>query len=1742
MADLKLVGAVAIKVRPDAKGFRGETQRQVKKELAGLDATVEIHAKLTGTAATKAQAKQLKKELDGQTISWNVKLDHDSIVAAQNKLNDLLKPREKISFDLNDPAEVKAAQDRLDELKRDAKVEIKYIDDEKGYQAVLDKISALRREKLELPPISITTDDSDLDAIETQMRNKLAQIPVGFNFDNNAAGLQKTIAEIDAELAKHLEVTVLTTLDPLNLAFTRARLEAELEKQTVKIEYDENLESLRAAKARIEALLGIDKLHIETKLDEASLLEALAKVNAMIDASKTPEVEIKTQVKPEVSGPSYARVSAALRALGRNQIVQFFVRLDNSSVLLAAAKLTGLRAASRWTEELARSLGRLDRNLPIVAAVTLTLSSLSSGLLSLTASAFSLGNGLGEVVRMAGLLAPAMALGLGAVMTVATGVFKDFGAAVNGDTKAIEKLTESGKKAAAEVRVHFQDIRETISANFWKSAGDSMLNFAKTALPAVRDGLGNLATSLGGIFSRVLDSVSLFTKQDGIQVFFANLTRGFDIAQTGMASFMSGFLTLASVGSTVFPRIGKAFEAWATRFDSWVQRLAIDGTLNRWIDKGIQGLKDLVSAGGSLVGVWANIGQAAQAAGALTLHSFAQLAAKLEEATAGERFQRNMKNIFRGAREASDEFHRALGDLGPAMDVFSVTIKSTLSGAGAALGAFIDALGDVMSSPRLNVGITAFMTGLRDMFIGLRPAAAPIAEILQTFGQILGTVARDSGPLFRNLFAQLATVLTTAWHALEPFLPALIQIGTTIVNILGPAMASIAESVIPAFASGLQNIGEGLTPIIGLMAVLAASAVEFISAIPAPVLIGIATGVLAVAAAVKFAATVMPIATVAIQAMGIAAGVAAARMQLLIPVIGIGLAVATGIAVGAVAGLAEGQQSAIPHANAYADAIREDTKATEELGKVTDEAVKKLAIQNLRDSGAFRMGQQLGIDIGTITKAALGNKKAIDDVETAIARANKTYDENLQASIRANKGATSYSGTVKGSLTPSMLDNVEAGKKLLGILGQEQNSFKAGKKDAADLAEANKAAGIRTLEHAKAQEELADKAAASAKNVGAAAAASRTLTDVFSSGPAKIDAMRKSLEILTGGNAKQKAAETLGAYVKGFDDLKESVAPLKVKMQELGDAAFGETGFLNVASGNKAVLQVNQALVDAVDNIWLGAKTAYDNAIQQGRTAKDAFAEAQQFVNDHKGDFNQLAEASGVASEKVQGQLDAVFGKEWVLKISLSGLTETATIAQNMIAAVKGKWDGEAFTAFFDANPDKALKAMEDPIGAAKDWVKHPFTATFDLLPKPAQDKLKSLVGLTKEEWTDASFQTLLEVTANKPALQQALIDIRNGVEGVDIEAVVKAVTDNITLQEARNKLDELEAQRNAKVVVDAETAEANRKLDETGFKQKSLREPVPAPLIDFDTKGADDKLNATINNVDRLAGPHPVPLIDAETSGADAKVAATQASLNALGETKPKPVVDPQTEAGDQKLGTTQGFLDQLGITNPKPLVDPQTAEGDRKLSGIQGFLDQIGRSRPAPFIDAITGGASQKLSNLQAQIDNLHGKAVTMTITTRYLTSGNPVAGAGEVIQQANGGLWRNNVQYFANGGIRRFAGGGIENHVAQITRPGGPIRVWSEPETQGEAYLPYAMSKRPRSVSILSQVARDFGYDLTKTTNYANGGTVGTPAPSSHHNTASVHIGQLITTDPTEAVRKIRISQQDALAVAGISLNGA
>ncbi len=123
----------------------------------------------------------------------------------------------------------------------------------------------------------------------------------------------------------------------------------------------------------------------------------------------------------------------------------------------------------------------------------------------------------------------------------------------------------------------------------------------------------------------------------------------------------------------------------------------------------------------------------------------------------------------------------------------------------------------------------------------------------------------------------------------------------------------------------------------------------------------------------------------------------------------------------------------------------------------------------------------------------------------------------------------------------------------------------------------------------------------------------------------------------------------------------------------------------------------------------------------------------------------------------------------------------------------------------------------------------------------------------------------------------------------------------------------------------------------------------------------------------------------------------------------------------------------------------------------------------------------ASSVIQTAAMALASFQDKSITVTTTQRTITEAATSA--------ANGAIF--------------FASGGVENHVAQIA-PAGAWRVWAEPETGGEAYIPLAPGKRDRSMSILSEVASMFGRALVPMAdggimfNRGSGGPVSVSAP--------------------------------------------
>lgn len=167
----------------------------------------------------------------------------------------------------------------------------------------------------------------------------------------------------------------------------------------------------------------------------------------------------------------------------------------------------------------------------------------------------------------------------------------------------------------------------------------------------------------------------------------------------------------------------------------------------------------------------------------------------------------------------------------------------------------------------------------------------------------------------------------------------------------------------------------------------------------------------------------------------------------------------------------------------------------------------------------------------------------------------------------------------------------------------------------------------------------------------------------------------------------------------------------------------------------------------------------------------------------------------------------------------------------------------------------------------------------------------------------------------------------------------------------------------------------------------------------------------------------------------------------------------------------------------SPKVQVSESgNAAAQRMLNQTTGRSKELGRqhARPRVTVDG-TAQATTALGRLMGTLRSFAGRV--FTAYAKVIPSGG--------LPFADGGI----VKAYANGGLN-------ERHIAQIA-PAGAMRLWAEPETGGEAYIPLARAKRARSVSILEEVARRFGLALIQQANggvvqaFASGGTVAADA---------------------------------------------
>lgn len=152
-------------------------------------------------------------------------------------------------------------------------------------------------------------------------------------------------------------------------------------------------------------------------------------------------------------------------------------------------------------------------------------------------------------------------------------------------------------------------------------------------------------------------------------------------------------------------------------------------------------------------------------------------------------------------------------------------------------------------------------------------------------------------------------------------------------------------------------------------------------------------------------------------------------------------------------------------------------------------------------------------------------------------------------------------------------------------------------------------------------------------------------------------------------------------------------------------------------------------------------------------------------------------------------------------------------------------------------------------------------------------------------------------------------------------------------------------------------------------------------------------------------------------------------------------------------------------------------------KIGEMMGVLGQIPGKVQGVFASAgswlvnagknIINGLINGIKSMFGQVGNAIGSVMPDKIRGMlgFMDGGVYMAQGGITRAYVDGGI--DKLEHYANGGSK-------EKHKAQIAK-GGEWRIWAEPETGGESYIPLAKSKRKRSTQILAKTADIFGLSV-------------------------------------------------------------
>ncbi|SDT42343.1 hypothetical protein SAMN04489743_2849 [Pseudarthrobacter equi] len=350
-------------------------------------------------------------------------------------------------------------------------------------------------------------------------------------------------------------------------------------------------------------------------------------------------------------------------------------------------------------------------------------------------------------------------------------------AATSGLEDALNRISPAARRALTAVSSLMDEYRSRVGMpaqeEFFEGFEESLRNATDKLLPELETGLGRIAGTLGDATTTWFDEIAGSLDEGVLDRILDNLNTGLSNANAGIAPIVDAFTTMGETGSTFLPELGDGFADLAVRFNDFIQDAAASGELERWIEKGLDGIEDLGSIALNAAKAIDEIGKAADAADSLSLGSLADGVEGFSEWLADPSTQETMKTLFEGGKLFFDNLGTSLPVIGDVL-AKNAPAMSELAGTFGEIGSeVLGTLAKLFGDPAVVEGAQKFADGLLGGLEALEPAIPGIAEFLGKFLEFLGVFSEEGGEGLADFIEWFAPMATDLVEGLTIVLPLL---------------------------------------------------------------------------------------------------------------------------------------------------------------------------------------------------------------------------------------------------------------------------------------------------------------------------------------------------------------------------------------------------------------------------------------------------------------------------------------------------------------------------------------------------------------------------------------------------------------------------------------------------------------------------------------------------------------------------------------------------------------------------------------------------------------------------------------------------------------------------------------------------------------------------------------------------------------------------------------------------------